>query len=145
MWPSYFHLPRRGLDPATGRVPALDHQPAERLQVGQRVRALQKIKWVGGAFWRAKKSYRKSIPYMGHVYKTYFRQLKEERAGRTSSGSKYKVVAGDTGFIKAFERTLGNSSWPPAVVVVWNRFNSHHKAFRVEPHQIMSVPRSYDC
>merc|ERR1719382_1208123 len=94
MWPNYFHLPKREFDAESGLIRADDHAPAERLVLGQRVRALMKIKWAGGG-----EKYRTTFIIHGKKHKAYIDQILETSSDDIASGSKYKIYAGNEGSI----------------------------------------------
>lgn len=149
MWPSYFHLPSRKLrvvDSVLGVVEADDNAPAENLMVGQTVRALTKIKWEGkssglsGLFSERPKVFvGKDTNQEDRViegtdgtktkYKAYFAQFPEDSPEHVSSGSKYKVIAGDKGVVKSFEGQ--------ALLVHWDEYKNVYKLHSVLPSQII--------
>merc|ERR1719401_115175 len=147
MWPSYFHLPERTLDPTTGLIVAEDNAPAEKFKVGDKVQAIMKIKWFGGGG-----STRTMAKIEGKEIKHYYDQLYEEKSGWSSSGSKYKVIAGMTGTIKAMYTDFpgwAESETPPKhrrpmLAVAWDEMdedvNLQDKVFRTEPEQVVAVP-----
>lgn len=134
MWPSYFQLPKRSLSAETGIVAALDHQPAERFQVGDTVVALMKIKW----------SETNIVQKPAWGKPTYVVQLEESSSSSLSSGSDHKVSAGERGKIVALPPKVGPEKLGPGLVVVWDSLGER-QAFRVEPEQVIGIPRRFEA
>mmetsp|Transcript_89837 Transcript_89837/g.254565 ORF Transcript_89837/g.254565 Transcript_89837/m.254565 type:complete len:600 (-) Transcript_89837:133-1932(-) len=138
MWPNYFHLPGRTLDAQSGLLEPDDYAPAEALRVGQRVRALTKMKWYGGgvlSFGKAEE-YRSEKTLSGSTHKAYFKQVPEDSSETMSSGSKYKALPGEEGTAVLLDEAAG------LVYVEWDGYKGLHKIFGTFPRQIIAWPPS---
>jgi len=134
MWPAYFHLPHRTIEPMSGEKghPCWsDYQPEEIWNYGDHVVVLERIKWQGGS------SDQEDIivSFKGFVHMTvYFNQTQK-------SGSKYKVQAGSVGTILSITDIVPkNARWPVALLVEFD--DIPEIVFRVRPEQVMKVGSS---
>jgi len=115
MWPSYFRIQ--------------PHHPSPEYSVGQRVKALMKLRWRALSS-EDKRALRKS----SSMKKVNFGQLMPD-SSLLECGYKYKVVAGSRGKIINISQLAG---LPTAPIVRWDKYRNLY--FRVEPEQITSLP-----
>mmetsp|Transcript_105077 Transcript_105077/g.250120 ORF Transcript_105077/g.250120 Transcript_105077/m.250120 type:complete len:594 (+) Transcript_105077:68-1849(+) len=129
MWPMYFHIPPFSSTPQGQITPPAGSGLVEQLTVGQRVVAVEKIKW---------RRHSEKITTRGNeVRKCYQLRLFETSSRDSSSGSAEKVYAGSEGTILQLTKCNGEG---PGIVVMWDD-TDQDEVFEVGAEQIMGLPR----
>lgn len=137
MWPAYFHIPERKLrleGKGSAILEAFDHQPAEHIFIGQRVSALETIRWHGEGWFSG--DLEKEVYASNRVWSAFL-GLAGEDTPLNCEDADYNIFIGDKGVIRNVASAVKGEAL--MVAVEWDKFPG--KLYYTKPHLIVPVPR----